>query len=48
MTKIDYFQDYPQNIKDHYEDLIKNGDARSCLLKKYPVGHQIGLINIHG
>ena len=41
ITKIDYIQDYPQNIKDHFDDLIKNGDVRSYLLKKYPVGHQI-------
>ena len=41
MTKIDYFQGYPQNIRDHFEHLIKNGNIRSYLLKKYPVGHQI-------
>jgi len=41
MTKIDYFQGYPQDIRDHFEPLIKNGHVRSYLLKKYPVGHQI-------
>jgi predicted metal-dependent hydrolase len=41
MTKIDYFQDYPQNIRDHFELLLKNGQIKSYLLKKYPVGHQI-------
>ena len=41
MTKIDYFQGYPQNIRDHFEQLIKSGGLGSYLLKKYPVGHQI-------
>jgi predicted metal-dependent hydrolase len=41
MTKIDYFKDYPQHIRDHFELLIKNGQIRAYLLKKYPVGHQI-------
>ena len=41
MTKIDYFQGYPQNIRDHFEHLIKNGHIRSYLLKNYPIGHQI-------
>ena len=41
MKNTEYFQGYPQDIKDHYENLIKNGDVRSYLLKKYPVGHQI-------
>lgn len=41
MTKIDYFQSYPQNIRDHFEHLIKNGHVKSYLLKKYPMGHQI-------
>ena len=41
MTKIDYFQGYPQNIRDHFEHLIKNGQIKLYLLKKYPVGHQI-------
>ncbi|OUR95758.1 metal-dependent hydrolase [Halobacteriovorax marinus] len=41
MTKIDYFQGYPQNIRDQFEPLIKNGEVRSYLLNKYPIGHQI-------
>ena len=41
MTKIDYFQGYPQRIKDHFEHLIKTGEVKAYLLKKYPVGHQI-------
>ena len=41
MTKIDYFQGYPQNIRDYFERLIQNGDIKSYLLKKYPRGHQI-------
>ena len=41
MTEIDYFQDYPQHIRDEFESLIKNGEVRSYLLKKYPIGHQI-------
>lgn len=41
MTKIDYFQGYPQNIRDYFERLIQDGDIRSYLLKKYPQGHQV-------
>ena len=41
MTKIDYFKSYPQDMRDHVEHLIKSGQVRSYLLKKYPVGHQI-------
>lgn len=41
MNKIDYFQGYPQHIKDRFELMIKNGQMKSYLLKKYPVGHQI-------
>jgi len=41
MAKIDYFQGYPDNIRDHFNHLMKNGHIKSYLLKKYPVGHQI-------
>jgi predicted metal-dependent hydrolase len=41
MANLDYFQGYPQHIRDHFELMIKNGHLRSYLLKKYPVGHQI-------
>ncbi|MFT6633395.1 MAG: putative metal-dependent hydrolase [Bacteriovoracaceae bacterium] len=41
MAKIDYFKGYPQNIRDHFETLIRNGQIKSYLLKKYPSGHEI-------
>jgi predicted metal-dependent hydrolase len=41
MIKIDYFQDYPQHIRDHFEPIIQSGRIRSYLLKKYPHGHKI-------
>jgi len=41
MTKPDYFQGYPQNIKDQVEQLRADGQVKSYLLKKYPSGHQI-------
>lgn len=41
MTKIDYFEGYPQRIRDHFEHLIQNGHVKAYLLEKYPVGHQV-------
>ncbi len=41
MTKIDYFQNYPQEIRDKVDQLIASGQLRSYLLKKYPTGHQV-------
>lgn len=41
MTKIDYFQNYPQEIRDKVDQLITSGQLRSYLLKKYPTGHQV-------
>jgi predicted metal-dependent hydrolase len=41
MTKIDYFQGYPENIREQVDQLIVSGQLKSYLLKKYPKGHQI-------
>ncbi len=41
MTKRDYFEGYPQHIRDQVEQLIKSGNLKKHLLAKYPIGHQI-------
>jgi predicted metal-dependent hydrolase len=41
MTKIDYFQGYPQHIRDQVDKLITDGNLKKYLLGKYPTGHQI-------
>ena len=41
MTKIDYFQSYPQEIRDKVDQLIASGQLRAYLLRKYPTAHQV-------
>ncbi len=41
MTKVDYFQAYPQNLREQVQQLITSGNLRTYLLNKYPTGHQI-------
>ena len=41
MKKIDYFENFPQHIRDQVEQLRTDGLVKAYLLKKYPKGHQI-------
>ena len=41
MTNKDYFQGYPQDVRDKVQQLSENGKLKSYLLNKYPTGHQI-------
>jgi predicted metal-dependent hydrolase len=41
MKKKDYFQGYPQNLRDQVQQLISSQNLKQHLLNKYPTGHHI-------
>lgn len=41
MAEINYFQHYPEHIKDRVKHLVQSGKLKSYLLKKYPDPHHI-------